>query len=624
MIMILNKRFQIFNINAFLQLPPKLNISSDSSYNPMAIISEKIQELRSKSTEPSRRVEYMVCTMSEAKASLKGIRQNKDYKDSEFLIEPLYIELVNEAVEQNGCIYSACFEHVLRYKYETINNCCDIIFKKFQEKNDAAGFTVQAYCTYPTCNKLRFDASYIDEDRRTMKVEVWSTNSSNQTVTHMKNKDGTVMQKRCQLRGVGRSLAKGKLTTSKAYPVRAEMVSKLGSLGLREQTGKDVIPSPAALRTAKSEKKNALNHDTDQMMDLIIMKRTNENFVKFISIPFTIELTYIPACRFYKGIKKHDTVYFDATGSTCKHPHTDLNKKLLKAGEVPLPQKKVLYYTTIAEKNEALLPLNMFVTEDHSSHNIGFHLKNFRLECVENKIWPLFRKVIIDFSTALAIAINVGYNDFPANTTMLTYLKFCYNIIKNNIKLPPKFIVVQGCCSHFAKMLSKDLDKHSPGINKKVKHLIQECMAFATTTETMEVQIEWWKLFCIIFGSRKHTTHVNYAITKMFFLIKYDENSPEKGAMENERKEIAAYSYEKVIYSNSPFFKDFSEAYEEELPKINQSSASDNEYFIEGLIDHYLNKYMFMICFWSNSMGRLISSGGEYFTTFFFIFFFKL
>lgn len=96
---------------------------------------------------------------------------------------------------------------------------------------------------------------------------------------------------------------------------------------------KDVVPFSAAFRTAKNLKKNALNHDTDKMNDLILMKMTNGNFVKFFFYQFrslsltSVDLHYISACRFYKGIK-HDTVYFEATGQkTRKNPQTDFNKK---------------------------------------------------------------------------------------------------------------------------------------------------------------------------------------------------------------------------------------------------------------------------------------------------------
>ncbi|KAL5286888.1 hypothetical protein ACFFRR_008094 [Megaselia abdita] len=343
------------------------------------------------------------------------------------------------------------------------------------------------------------------------------------------------------------------------------------------------------------------------------MQRENPEFIKYVSMPFSMELCHIPACILYKQVKVHDMVYFDASGRTCGHPNIELNKKRIKDNQTPLRQNQVLFYTTIAEKNESLLPLHMIVTEDHSAHNIGYHLKNFKIECVKSKIWPIFRKVIIDFSSALNIALNFAYNDFPMNATTDSYLKFCFEIISKQIVLPKWFIVVQGCCAHLAKIISFDLERFHPGINKKTKHIIQESMAFATTTSDLEIQGKWWKYFCIIFGSKKYTPEVSEAITKMFSLINYNESetNTEKESMDNSKKNTAVYHDEKIIYKNSPFFQHFKEISDKLKTTMDKDAPTDNEHYIEGLIDHYLQKYMYNICFWSNSMGCLIESGGK-------------
>lgn len=536
-----------------MQLPPQLNLSDDNKLGAdqtMVVIHQKIQNLRSSVNVLSRKVNFKQCDFKEANAALKVLRHSYEHNDCEFSIKPFYIEFIKEAVSK-GSKYSSCCELVLKYKYEKINNCCEINVKEFRETKN--GFTVYAYCVFPTCNKLRFDANYIDENKKSMNVIVWSTNPNNKEVTHIRNLDGTVCQKRSNLRGIARIT----LATTKAYPHRAHNVSSLASMAMRDKTGRDLIPSPAVYRTAKSESVVALNRDTDPLFDLIKMKRENEDFIKYVSMPFSIELTYIPACKFYKDIKVHDMVYFDASGSTCGHPNRDLNVERVKNEQTPLRENKVLFYTTVAEQNESLLPLNMFITEDHSAHNIAFHLRNFKIECVEN------------------IAINVAYNGFPTNATTSHYLEFCYELITRKIKLDKKFIVVQGCCAHFARMVSLDLNKF-PALNKRTKHLIQEAMAYATTTDDMEVQKEWWKLFCIIFGSKKHTPHVDKAISKMFSIINYNQSKYQKESMENEKKKIEAHYEGKIIYRNSPFYKEFKQISDHLATTLNMDRQTMN------------------------------------------------
>lgn len=81
--------------------------------------------------------------------------------------------------------------------------------------------------------------------------------------------------------------------------------------------------------------------------------------------------------------------------------------------------------------------------------------------------------------------------------------------------------------------------------------------------------------------------------------------------MQNEKKENKAFHDERIIYQNSPFYKDFKKVSDSLKPTLNKFAHSENEHFAEGLIGHYLEKYMFCTCFWTDSMGHLIESGGK-------------
>lgn len=578
----------------------------------MKIVHDKILDLRAKQLQPTRQVVHLDHGSAEAKAAIEfnTTRSTFNFIDSEFTIESLYIEIVKEAVKNNRT-YSECYAMVLKYKYEIINNCCLINLKDF--RFNSKGFLMYGYCANKACVRLRFHARYTDGNHNEIQVKVHSNKIYDGKMFHVKNQNNNVSIKQEHIRGTSRDVLKDQMKNTKAYPYRAQCISLLGSINLNQLTGKDVVPSPQVLRTLKSEDENKLKRDPDPFNDLIKMKRDNEDFIKFASLPLSVELSYLPACEYYKEIKEHEVVYFDASGSTCGHPSHKINVKRIRNNEVATREKIVLFYFTTAAKDKALLPLHTLISESHDAHNIGFHLKNFKLECVTKKIWPIFRKVMIDFSRALLIALNYAYNDFSPNSTSLEYYKYCYKVLMTKAKLSNHFIVVQGCCAHFAKIVSNDLDRFAPHISKKVKHLIQEAMAYATTTSDMTTQKKWWRSFCIIFGSRRYTTFVEAELQEMCKLIKYDENSYNESETTAANIEATATSQsEKTIYLSSPFYQYFKDESDRVKNLLKLQAPSENEYFIDGLYEHYLEKYMYETCFWTNSMGCLIESGGEF------------
>lgn len=577
----------------------------------MKFVYDKIVELRANSLDPTRIVSWVQKGSAEAESLIlqNNSRSNYTGNDAEFMIEPLYVEIIKEAVK-SGESYAYCCGLVAKYKYEIINNCCIINTKQFR-KNDN-GFDMYAYCAFDTCLKLRFTAKFTDGKKDSMRVIVGSNKNFNDKVIHMKDEKGEPCIEHEQLRGVARSEAKKQLQNIKAYPYRANLISSISSISLKTKTGTDFVPSAAVARTARSEESTKCKRDKDPFLDLIKMKRENEDFIKFVSTPLSVELCYIPACEFYKKVKVHEVVYFDASGSTCGHPNSYENASRKKNGLVLLPEQKPLFYTTLGERNKALLPLQMFITEDHSAHNIGYHLKNFKLECVERKLWPIFRKVIMDFAPALSNALNFAYNDFSPNNTATEYYEYCFNVLTSKTKrLKNGFIVIQGCCAHFAKIISNNLKKHWPNMNTKIKHIIQEAMAYATTTSSLGSQKEWWKHFCILFGSKKNTTFVQESFQKLCKIINYKANTELKDL--GDPKVPYPNQQEDAIYKNSPFYKYFKNVCNELTEIFDLDGPSENEYFVEGLVDHFLTKYMYNTCFWTDSMGCLIESGGKFY-----------
>lgn len=62
---------------------------------------------------------------------------------------------------------------------------------------------------------------------------------------------------------------------------------------------------------------------------------------------------------------------------------------------------------------------------------------------------------------------------------------------------------------------------------------------------------------------------------------------------------------EKTIYGKSPFYKLFSKIMKT-LENSNVSSTKKNPYYIKGLSQHYLKKFMYNVPFWTNIMGSLL------------------
>lgn len=446
---------------------------------------------------------------------------------------------------------------------------------------------------------MKFKFVSREKDSGDFEVEVL-TDACNKTVYHQKIlvEGKEIISQKCQeVRGPERHIRANDLETEGVYPYRAKEINACGSKALIKE-GIVTVPSPATLRMVNYQRKIEGRRHKDPWLDLNMLRENHTDFIRTMTMPLSVHCFYNPTLSAFNSLKKDiETVYFDASGSTCRHP----NKKN-KGGE---KVKKVLFYVTVGKIGRHLVPLQCLITEDHSAFNIGQHLEKFKLTCRVLKIWPLFRRVMMDNSTALQLAANRSYNGF---INAISYLKFCWKILSECIPLPKDHIVIQSCISHFAKVVALDIRrfmrKKEVKITKEVRRIIQECMAFGTTLPTLDDVMMWWTLFCLIFNSKYESEQTLNALREMQKLKVLEPTGFD--VEEQNFKEVEALkTVSPSIYRNSPFFKLFSKIKTTlEVKEIPGNKI--NPYFVVGLADHYLKKFMFNVPFWTNIMGYLL------------------
>lgn len=296
----------------------------------------------------------------------------------------------------------------------------------------------------------------------------------------------------------------------------------------------------------------------------------------------------------------------------CGHPEHFLNIGRKRRGEPTIPTKQVFFYPLVVKLNNNLLPLITSITDDQTARNIAYFLKEFKESCIKESVkWPIVKKTMVDFSSALFIAINYAWNDLEGTKQ---YLKKMFELMENDLDVDDKFVVLHGCCAHFAKIVSNDLDRFSKNkrvkISKFTKHLIQESMALATTLNNYESMWSWWTNFVLIFGSKHYTKHVQTALVEMRCLIEKNDEIV-NDAHDADVNEIDVSLEEKSIYKSSPFYKKAMQTIETEQSRCNKITNKRNVNYVKGILEHYAKKYMFNLPFWTNYFGFKIDSTRE-------------
>lgn len=576
-----------------------------TSRNSMRLIYEEYMDSKNKSAKPNRRINYINIKSNSYKKILrfknskKLVSDKKWNKDTSFVIEPLYASLLKRSYDKQEYTFNECLYFIYRILYFNKNNCCVLKFKRTKINGDRSVLKSYGSCSFETCSDYIFTAKLLQNGGYEVQVE---TDLKSLFHTCFCNNEGKpeIIQKTTQVRGPLRDLFKDMLKGSKVYKLRNELLQKTSKLLLRAGTSE--VPSDSVMRQIKTEG-NFSNRDPYQEIEEY--KEKSKFIVHYSKEPsFTIYLRSETLVKI-AARQAANVSYFDASGKLGGHPEEFLNMARRRKGEDTVTYKKILFYVFIMKVCGNLLPIATLITDDHTAENIGFFLKELREFCVQMDIWPIVKKIMVDFSTAMLVAVNFGFNGL-CNT--LEYLNKMYPLMENNKNVEKDFVVVQGCCAHFAKIVSRDLDRYST-VKKvdisKSKKLIQECMALATTLYETEDIWNWWTNFIIVFGSIYYTSHVQDAILHLHTLI---ESRKIDLSQDKEVKfsESCATSGEKVIYKNSPFYKKAIKIFNTKRRLLALKEKKLNPWYVKGLVIHYAIKYMFNLPLWTNYFGHRI------------------
>lgn len=116
------------------------------------------------------------------------------------------------------------------------------------------------------------------------------------------------------------------------------------------------------------------------------------------------------------------------------------------------------------------------ISSEHDAGSIGAWLLKYRSFCMmQNRKWPVFQKVISDFSFAILNAVSISFNNLDSKD----YSNMTFDHVYNHSEFFLDKIQMHICCSHMSKLMARDVNSHFE--NPKVISHIKEILAKAYT-----------------------------------------------------------------------------------------------------------------------------------------------
>lgn len=599
----------------------------------MHIIFEEFYRQRDKTAKPNRTIKYIDVKTTEYEniiSTKKASNSNCIFEDSEFQISPLHVALIKEAsrptlklrersetnntTDKNNKVgkrysFNECLYYLYRLMYYKVNNCCIPNFKS-TNKTDT-GYTSYAYCFFETCNSYVFKAKVNTLGGYDVKVTTNATSILHTCYYNEEKRTHEIIQKYQQVRGPLRDVYMELLEEKKAYAVRNILLLQSSEYLL--MAGISEVTNEAVMRQIKYEKNQLFSIQNDPYEEIADLKNKKDFIVFYSKEPFNVYLRNTPLIVKAFDVKNR-VGYYDASGTMIGHPEKFLNILRKKNKEPPKKFKKIFFYPLVTKINGNFLPLITLITDEHTSKNLGNFIKEFKDYCTKDlKMWPIVKKVMMDFAPAEFIAHNYGYNGIGT----IQYIQKMFYLMERDMDVEKDFIVPQGCCSHLAKIVSNDIDRYVAEYNKEPKHLIkinlqkstkrliQESMALASSLYNYKSMWTWWESFVILFGSEYSTKHDEKALKTLNSLVK-NKNIVVDPEDVFEKIPEWVTNREGSIYRSSPFYFKAMDIIATNKTICRLRSKCKNEHYIIGLPEHFARKYMFNLPFWTNYFGHRI------------------
>lgn len=211
---------------------------------------------------------------------------------------------------------------------------------------------------------------------------------------------------------------------------------------------------------------------------------------------------------------------------------------------------------------------------------------DFRIFCEENDKWPLFGKVVTDFSFVNIHAITKACNSM----NLIDYINISYKIAVKECIKPENVITIH--------LFSKDVNSHYNDVDKGM--FIKDLLATCITLKHFQTISDWFFHISIRLGSPCYNECVKKSYEHLVSIkVRIDEQHV------NQSEDIFIVNvddYDKqndVIYKASPFYKHFKTltaniAYEKEGP--------NNPFYNESFLNLISKKYMLYCSLWTGLM----------------------
>ena len=292
-----------------------------------------------------------------------------------FLISP---EEFNEMYKSESLV-DGRWTYVLSVKFSTVNNICILNIKQKRYLSSKNCLKIYGYCAHKRCNVFLL---YLKDFRKPNSHHEVSVYSSSLDYNHLK----PITR---YLKGDHRKISKIELKLVKASKSRERRVLESSSLSIKAGN-MDHVKSDSVLRKVRSEVLGHNDRHKDDIFDLCLMQRTNDEYIKSVGQPFHV---YIYSMEQLKIALKNEgfiILHLDATGNVHSRPKFVKQRPFYYAGVI------------VSTFNQRIVPILEMYNCQHDTTSIGIWLAKFKAFCIHNKKkWPLFKRVVTDFSFAL-------------------------------------------------------------------------------------------------------------------------------------------------------------------------------------------------------------------------------
>ncbi|KAJ1528189.1 hypothetical protein ONE63_008101 [Megalurothrips usitatus] len=456
--------------------------------------------------------------------------------------------------------------------------------QKSRGQNDVFALLYKGYgsCVFAKCRKFTFEVSKRGDE---IAFDVYATEA---VITH-------IGKKTTHLKGLEREEAKENLVSMSPGNFQRKCVDEAEpEVVLSGNTQK--IRNDATTRTARREAVQRDHFHNDPVFDAMLhwkegleTSSPTSLLVQDIGLPLHAymfsDLQIETVRRFFKD-PKECTVKFDATGRKVHALSYD-------------PRKRVYLYSGVVKIRGIIFPVFEAIEVRHDQFTIGSFLEKFRglSHKLHPTIWPIFGRLVTDYSPALIHAVMRALNDMR----LIDYLRTIFNYVtgKYSSKDLNAIIILTLCRNHFIGM---GTDTISEKCGKKSPHrkFLAECLCAMLQTQSLEEFTIVYKGFLTVTLSQYQTD----AVTEGYRMI----TSRSAHVATEELKEDSQIEVDEDLFEadlkllDSPFHTYCLEIYVSVKEQVEKNTASGklNENFCPSYVtDVFLKRYSPILPLWT-------------------------